>query len=77
MFVQEYTATAVKTQAKPKRQPLTSANVQDIVACAVYAVTVGARGMELSMLRSQWSQRGQALFDLALAGANQGKEWAK
>lgn len=72
--------TVVKPTPKPapvKHQTLTSANVQDIIACAVYAVSVGAQGMELDMLRSQWHDRGRQLFDLAMAGASQGKEWAR
>lgn len=62
---------------KPRNAALTSAQVQDIIACAVYAVSVGAHGMELDMLRSQWHERGRNLFDIALAGACQGKEWAE
>lgn len=59
------------------RSTLSSGTVQDIIACAVYAATLGAHGMELEMIRGQWSERGQQLFDLALSGAKQGKEWAR
>jgi hypothetical protein len=56
--------------------PLTTENVKDIIAQAVYAITLGAQGMELDMLRTQWGPRGQQLFDIALDGAKRGQEWA-
>ena len=93
MFVSEYTATVVKTQERrrkaapvvppptietAKQAPRLSAKtVTDIIATAVYAAKVGATGRELDMLRSQWGGRSRELFDMALAGARQGNEWAK
>ena len=90
MFVSEYTTTVVKKQGRKavpvvrptietkKQAPRLSAKtVTEIIATAVYAATVGATGRELNMLRSQWSGRSRELFDIALAGARQGNEWAK
>ena len=63
--------------AQFSRAGLSTATVTEIIATAAYLVLVGASEMEIDMHRGQYAPYSQNVFNVALEGAKQGKEWAR